>query len=279
MDLVYHNFDDKRGNKTRKVEGKQNLDPDKAIYDYLSSEGDKRLNEILIHLNKSGLLYSKQGLIKKLNILSGKSRKLLRKISVKGSYPIYRAVDKTKFQIQSDSYAFKDYVCYRILELTDVVDDKELKQIKPYPNNQQKKIISKLIFEYGLISLYTLLASYRRSISPKRDNKQNKTMHELWLKNALSFEINLKSAKFSNILNMEFDKLRISNGKKVNELLDQDRINEVKNLEDVFSKMFPYFKKEFDACEKIIDDDKDNNDKNNKLIRDIYFEKPEMLLS
>lgn len=278
MDLVNHNFDDKGGNKTRKVEGKQNLDPDKAIYDYLSLEGDKRLNEIHIHLNKSGLPYSKQGLIKKLNVLSSKSRKLLRKISVKGSYPIYRAVDKTKFQIQSDSYAFKDYVCYRISELT-TVDDKELKQIKPYPNNQQKKIISELIFKYGLISLYTLLASYRRGISPKRNNEQNKIMHELWLKNALSFEINLKSAKFSNFLNLEFDDLRNSNGKKVNELIDQDRINEVKNLEDVFSKMFPYFKEEFDECEKLIDDDKDNNDKNNKFIRDIYFEKPEMLLS
>jgi len=272
MDLVNHNFDDNRGNTTRKVGGKQNLDPETAIYDYLSSEGDKRLNEILIHLNKSGLPYSKQGLIKKLNVLSSKSKKILRKISVKGSYPIYRAVDKTKFQIQSDSYAFKDHVGYRILVL-DGVDDEELKQIKPYPNNQQKKIISNLILKYGLISLYTLLASYRRSISPKRNNKQNKTMHELWLKNALSFETNLESAKFSNILNIEIDELRVTNGKKVNELIDQDRINEVKNLEDVFSKMFPYFKEEFNLCENMI------NDQDNKFMRDVCFERPEMLLS
>jgi len=93
------------------------------------------------------------------------------------------------------------------------------------------------------------------------------------LKNALSFEINLESAKFSNLLNMEFDELRISNGKKVNELLDQDRINEIKNLEDVFSKMFPYSKEEFDQCENMI------NDKDNKFMRDVCFERPEMLLS
>ena len=261
-----------KGNKTRKVGGKQNLDPETMITNYLNSEGDKRLNEILIHLNKSGLPYSKQGLIKKLTVLSSKSKKILRKIIVKGSYPKYRVVDSTKFKIQSDSYAFKDHVGYRIFELYDV-DDKELKQIKPYHNNQQQKIISNLIFKYGLVSLYTLLASYRRGISPKRNNKQNKITHELWLKNALSFEINLKSAKFSNCLNMEFDKLFISKGKKVNEVTDQDRINRVKNLEDVFSQMFPDLKEEFDECEKII------NDQDNKFMRDIYFEKSEMLLS
>jgi len=269
--LVNHNFDDNRGNTTRKVGGKQNLDPETAIIAYLNLEGDKRLNEILIHLNKTGLPYSKQGLIKKLIVLSSSSKKTLRKITVKGSYPKYRVVDKTKFKIQSDSYAFKDFMGFRISDF--YVDDKELKQIKPYPNNQQKKLISTLIFRYGLVSLYTLLASYRRSISPKRNNKQNKTTHELWLKNALSFEINLESAKFSNLLNMEFDELRISNGKKVNELLDQDRINEIKNLEDVFSKMFPYSKEEFDQCENMI------NDKDNKFMRDVCFERPEMLLS
>jgi len=251
MDLVNHNFDGNRGNKTRKVGGNQNLDPDKVIYDYLSLEGDKTLNEILIHINKSGLPYSKQGLIKKLKVLSSSSKKTLRKIFVKNSYPKYRTVDKTKFKIQSDSYTFKDYMSYRMFVLYDV-DDKELKQIKPYHNNQQQKIISNLIFKYGVISLYTLLASYRRSISPKRNNKQNKTMYELWLKNALSFEINLKSAKFSNILDTELQYLFNSKGNERNKMTDEDKINEAKNLEDVFSKMFPDLKEEFNECENMI---------------------------
>ena len=271
MDLVNHNFDDDRGNRTRKVGGKQNLDPETVITNYLDSEGDKTLNEILIHLNKSGLPYSKQGLIKKLIVLSSKSKKTLRKIIVKGSYPKYRTVDKTKFKIQSDSYAFKDYVGFRILD--SYVDDKELKQIKPYHNNLQQKIISNLIFKYGLVSLYTLLASYRRSISPKRNNKQNKITHELWLKNALSFETNLESAKFSNFLDIELWHLFISKKDELNKMTDEDRINEAKNLEDVFSKMFPDFKEEFDACEDMI------NDKDNKFMRDVCFKRPEMLLS
>jgi len=269
--LLNHNFDDNRGNRTRKVRGNQNLDPDKVITDYLNLEGDKTLNEILIHINKTGLKYSKQGLIKKLKVLSSPSKKILRKIIVKGSYPIYRTIDKTEFKIQSDSYAFKDHVGLLILD--SYVDDKELKQIKPYHNNQQQKIISNLIFRYGLVSLYTLLASYRRSISPKRNNKQNRTMHKLWLKNALSFETNIESAKFSNSLNTELLRLFISKGNELKEITDQDRINEAKNLEDVFSKMFPDFKEDFDQCEDMI------NDQDNKFMRDVCFKRPEMLLS
>ena len=276
--MVNHNFDDNRGNKTRKVEGNQDLDPDGVIFNYLSWDGDKTLKEILIHVNKSGLKYSKQGLIKKLKVLSRSSKKLssspkkiLRKIAVKGSYPIYRAIDPTKLKIQSDSYAFKDHVGSLILD--SYVTDEELKQIKPYHNNRQQKIISNLIFKYGLVSLYTLLASYRRGISPKRNNKQNETNHKLWLKNALSFETNLESAKFSNILNTGLLKLFISKGKKVNEIPEQDIVNEVKNLEDVFSKMFTDFKEQFDQCENMI------NDQDNKFMRDVCFKRPEMLLS
>lgn len=269
--MLNHNFDDNRGNRKRKVGGNQNLDPETVITNYLDSEGDKKLNEILIHINKSGLPYSKQGLIKKLKILSSKKKKTLRKILVKGSYPKYRTVDKTKFKIQSDSYTFKDHM--GLLILNSHVEDEELKQIKPYHNNPQQKIISNLIFKYGLVSLYTLLASYRRSISPKRNKKQNKTMHELWLKNALSFETNLESSKFSDSLNTELFNLFISKGNELNEITDQDRMNEAKNLEDVFSKMFPVFKKDFDECEKMI------NNQDNKFMRDVCFERPEMLLS
>jgi len=98
-------------------------------------------------------------------------------------------------------------------------------------------------------------------------------MHKLWLKNALSFETNLESAKFSIFLDTELWHLFISKGKELNEMTEQDMINEAKNLEDVFSKMFPDFKEEFKQCEDMI------NDQDNKFMRDVCFERPEMLLS
>lgn len=266
--MVNHNFEDNRGNRTRKVKGSSNLDPEKIIKDYLDLEGDKALGEILSHVIKSGWRYSKQGLIKKLK--SMKKKKIIRIIKEKGSHTKYRTIDKTEFKIKSDAYSFK----YNIgtFSLGSPATSKELNKIKKYKNAQQD-VISKLIFNYGIISLYTLLASYRRSISPQHDNKKNKTMHELWLKNALAFEINLSEAKFSTSLKKELIQ-NIKNTNPKSKFTYPEIIDEAKKLESVFSKMFPLWVGQYQNGEKLID-----KSDMNKFMRDAMYERPEYLLS
>ena len=143
-----------------------------------------------------------------------------------------------------------------------------------------------MIFNFGIVSFYTLLASYRRT----KKEKDYEKLKELWLKNAMSFEYNLddRVAKFSVMLKktllhkINSDKINkklnttLENEEKnnylISDLKQEEFIAEAKKLEDVFSKMFPERYEEFQECENSV------NSEDNKFYRDVCFEHPEYLL-
>ena len=111
----------------------------------------------------------------------------IKNVSVKPKDPRYVVVDVEKFTAQFEAYAYKDFTSFMIQQLH--VEKSELSKIKKYFTKPENDI-SEMIFKFGLISLQTILASYRRRNDPKNQ--------EAWLRNAMSFESNLNSAKFSN---------------------------------------------------------------------------------
>ncbi len=285
--MVNDNFGNHRGNITRKVKGDPNKDPETIIGNFLKYNGDSVLSKILHHVKHENIPYSKQGLIDKLKSMKGK--KIIRIIKEKGSHTKYRIIDKPEFQIQSDAFAFKDHICFQTMSLEP--NPEELNKMKTYPNNTVKRDIVNTIFNLGIVSFYTLLASYRRGIDPMKSKEENDKLLELWLKNTMSFEHNRGSAKISQKLKSKLVRQMIDKNRKEEEINNQseqpeefqkhstkklqqeDFIAEAKKFEKTFSKMFPEWYKLFQGCEDML------NKENNKFMRDICFENQEMLLS
>ena len=185
--------------------------------------------------------------------------------------PRYLVEDVEGFTAKFEGYAYKDFTSYRINNC--FVERTELSKIKRY-DDKTRNDISEMIFKFGLISLQTILASYRR-----RSKEGNR---EVWLRNALSYENNLNSAKFS-----EQVKMRLLKDIMANEGIDDSievipRMNRPKkddyqkvagNMELELTKMFPKFAKEFrDAEESLWKKDTYN------LMKDVCKKNPEYLL-
>jgi hypothetical protein len=129
------------------------------------------------------------------------------------------------------------------------VEKSELSKIKKYFTKPENDI-SEMIFKFGLISLQTILASYRRRNDPKNQ--------EVWLRNAMAFENNLNSAKFSNqvktklLQNIQEDK-RETNPLDVMPRMSRptktDYQRHAGEMELALTKMFPKMMKEFRGIE------------------------------
>jgi len=129
------------------------------------------------------------------------------------------------------------------------VEKSELAKIKQYFTKSENDI-SELIFKFGLISLETILASYRR-----RNKAENQ---ETWLRNALSFENNLNSAKFSEQVKRKLLQNMNDTNKETNSLEVMPRMNRAKKsdyqkqaskMELALTKMFPKMMREFRSIE------------------------------
>ena len=161
--------------------------------------------------------------------------------------PRYLVDDIEKFTAQFEGYAYKDFTSYMINQLH--VEKSELAKIKQYFTKSENDI-SELIFKFGLISLETILASYRR-----RNKAENQ---ETWLRNALSFENNLNSAKFSEQVKGKLLQNMNETNKETNPLEVIPRMNRAKKsdyqkqaseMELALTKMFPKMMREFRSIE------------------------------
>jgi hypothetical protein len=171
----------------------------------------------------------------------------VKNVSVKPKDPRYIVVYVEKFTAQFEAYAYKDFTSFMIQQL--YVEKSELSKIKKYFTKPENDI-SEMIFKFGLISLQTILASYRRRNDPKNQ--------EVWLRNAMSFENNLNSAKFSNqvktklLQNIQEDK-RETNPLEVMPRMSRptktDYQKHAGEMELALTKMFPKMMKEFRGIE------------------------------
>ena len=171
----------------------------------------------------------------------------IKNVTVKPKDPRYLVVDVEKFTAQFEAYAYKDFTSYMINQLW--VEKSELSKIKQY-EDKTRNDISELIFKFGLISLETILASYRR-----RNKAENQ---EVWLRNAMAFENNLNSAKFSEQVKRKLLKNIMAKEGTVDNLDVMPRRNQTKKsdyqkqaseMELALAKMFPKMMKEFRSIE------------------------------
>jgi len=266
----------------RSVYNREKLfNPIDFIIIFLDEKKIATLGEIYKEFQNIKSSYSKPAIFKILKKMENDDT--IKNIESKNKHPKYSIIDTVQFKIKSDAYAFKDQISANALTLD--VESNELDMIKSYPNNFQKKIISETIFKFGLISFYTCLLSYRKSMSPIYGIEKNKKLHELWLRNAMSFENNLNPAKFSKLLKtkLEDEKREIRMNEvseneeesdySIKKITQQEMLDATKDLEKTFSKMFPEWYDEFQSSEYVVDT------RVNDLMRKVCIEHPEYLLS
>lgn len=188
---------------------------------------------------------------------------VIKNIAVKPKDPRYIVEDVAKFTAQFEGYTYKDFLS--VIALDEYVERTELTKIKKYDTKMENDI-SELIFKFGLLSLQTILQSYTRNHQPK--------LQEVWLRNAMSFENNLNSAKFSNQVKKKLHQ-NISNEKSENE--DESKINNKDyvlqgvEMEKALLKMFPKWAKEFVNTESRLE-------KNYDMMMNVCKKNPEYLL-
>jgi len=252
-----------------------------------SSESVKHRVRLFLVKNESGLAkihrgietkFTKEGLngILKQMVEDGE----IENVAVKPKDPRYVLRDIGTFNAQVEGYTMKDYLS--VIGLYLHVDRTELTKVKKY-DDKARTDISDMIFKFGLMSLHSILASYRKNKDPK--------LQEVFLKNALSFENNLNSAKFSeqvkrvllkNIMGKENefmqDNLEVIETDrelptKTKRVSKTDYQKEASEMELVLYKMFPKMMKEFYLIEnKIWKED------NIKYMMEVCKKNPEYLL-
>ena len=246
---------------------KNSIDPVNLIMNFLLKYPYSTLAEIFKYLKRSKSTYSKKAISLMLQKLEKELK--IKNTESKGKHPKYDVIDTSEFTIKRDGYAFKDQICAN--ELENDITSNEFDTIKSYPDDYAKRTISESIFKFGMISFYTCLVSYRRSMSPKNNPEKNKELHELWLRNAMSFENNIKNyQKFSDFLDSKLrcklDSIKSEN--KLNEkstaneedmdysteeITQKEILNSVKEIENTFSEMFPEWYEGFKGDEDLID--------------------------
>jgi len=203
----------------------------------------------------------------------------IKNIAVKPKDPRYVIEDIETFNAQVEGYTMKDYLSVIGLYLD--VEKTELSKLKKYDmdddsdsTTKAKNDISELIFKFGLVSLHTILASYRKNKDPK--------LQEVFLRNSMSFENNLNSAKFSEQVKRKLVRNILDDKRKRNPLgftTKDDRVRKTdyqqhaSEMELVLMKMFPKMIKEFFLIEnKIWKPD------NLKYMMEVCKKNPEYLL-
>ena len=201
---------------------------------------------------------------------------IIENIAVKPKDPRYLTVDVKKYAAKFEAYAYKDFTSFIGLSLE--IDRTELSKIKKYDNSTRedktKGDISDWIFQFGLISLKTILASYRKHKDPE--------LQKVWLRNAMSFENNLNSAKFSeqvkkqiihNVQDDKEDRNPLGFTTKDDRIRKTDKQKQAGEIEDVLAKMFPKMMKEFQEIEDSL-----SKEETYKLMKDVCKRNPEYLL-
>lgn len=286
IDLINYDFEKitsaKEGDMRLHNKKKQS-NPHDFIMNFLDEHKTGSEMEIFKEFQKAGFTYSKVGIHEILKKME--KNKIIKNIAIEKKHPRYEIIDTAEFKTKKDAYAFKDQISANIITYP---YRNELDMIKEYPDDYNKKIVSELIFQFGIISLYTCLASYRRNISPKYGIEKNKKLHDLWLRNAMSFENNKKAMTFSKLFNskllirlIEEAETKVSNRIKKEEDREKYKSKEItqkdlkkasKDLEKTFSEMFPDWYDNFQSSERVIDT------LANQLMRRVCIDHPEYLL-
>ena len=201
---------------------------------------------------------------------------IIENIAVKPKDPRYLTVDVKKYTAKFEAYAYKDFTSFGITQ--EGVEKSELSKIKYYDNSSRedktKGDISKWIFQFGLISLQTILASYRKHKDPE--------LQKVWLRNAMSFENNLNSAKFSeqvkkqiihNVQDDKEDRNPLGFTTKDDRIRKTDKQKQAGEIESVLAKMFPKMMREFQEIEDSL-----SKEETYKLMKDVCKRNPEYLL-
>jgi hypothetical protein len=218
--------------------------------------------------------YSKFGISKILKQLEEEGK--IKNTVDKPKDPRYLTVDVEKYTAKFEAYAYKDFTSFGITQ--EGVEKSELSKIKYYNNSSKeektKNDISKWIFQFGLISLQTILASYRKHKDPE--------LQKVWLRNAMSFENNLNSSKFSeqvkkqlihNVQDDKEDRNPLGFTTKDDRIRKTDKQFQASEIESVLAKMFPKLMKEFQRVEDDL-----NSEETYKLMKDVCKSNPEYLL-
>jgi len=214
------------------------------IIAFMLTDKNKAVGLAEIH-SKIDSNYTKMGIAKILKKLEEDGR--VKNIMAKPKDPKYLVEDVESFTAKFEAYAYKDFTSYMINQLH--IERTELSKIKKYEDKTQNDI-AELIFKFGLISLETILTSYRR-----RNKEKNQ---KIWLRNALSFENNINSAKFSEQVKRRLLKDILAKEGKEDNLEVIPRMNRGKKtdyqkqageMELTLQKMFPKLMKEFRQIE------------------------------
>lgn len=250
------------------------------ILDFLEDNPQSTLTETTTYLEFLGYSPSRPTVNTILKDLEKK--KIIKNVSRANQHPCYEIIDSSIFKIQNDSYVFKDQICCNNLSMR--TNAKERSMIREH-NDSRKDTMVDMILRLGLISYYTCLSSFEKSISPKAKVKENEIMQEIWLRNAMSLENNLNDGKPSTYLKLQIES-NIGTDERIaweNSDSDEDEkmltgkhsmienIEEAKKLKKLFSKMFPEWYESFQGDEKVTEKMKDR-------LRDVCINHPEYLL-
>lgn len=247
-------------------------DPTNEIIDYLGEKPSSTLMEITKYLQSIGYTFSRP----KINtILKDLEKKKIIKNSLPApAHPRYVIIGTSQFQIQNDSYIFKDQICCNNLNADFIPTSlKDREMIKRHTDSRKNSMVD-MILRLGLISYYTCLSSFERGVSPKLSSKMNEELQKIWLRNAMSFENNLNDGCPSTYLKLQIER-NIDSDSEDEESFDEiklpEHVEEVKKLKKLFSKMFPEWYESFQEDEKVIEKMKDR-------LRDVCINHPEYLL-
>lgn len=212
------------------------------------------------------------------NILRSMEGSDLKNIS-KNSIPRYEIIDTSEFKIQNNSYSFKDQICHNNLNVRTTEQERDM--IKEHEDFRKDTMVD-MILRLGLISYYTCLSSFEKGISPKLNNKQNKELQRLWLRNAMSLENNLNDGRPSTHVLTQIES-NIDTEKRIswedgetdiepdfNEDISEN-ISEAKKLKKIFAELFPDWYESFQEDEKITENMKEK-------LRKVCVKHPEYLL-
>ena len=258
---------------------KEEINPEDIILNYLNVHPSSTLASIHNEFKNNDIQYSKPGIKRIVDELVSEGK--IKKTEIKNKHPRFSIIDTPEFTVQRKSYAFKDQICANSRSLS--MEEQEFKKIKMYHNDRYKKEVINMIMKFGMISLYTCLASYNsNTVTTKRGKSSiDKKLQDLWLRNVMSFENNLEKVRFSSMLNRFVTSMITSKEDYYADsgvdyapkpITDNQNLKEIDNVKNAFLKLFPDWYKEFQSSEDV---SKNNVD---SLIRDVCINHPEYLL-
>jgi hypothetical protein len=251
------------------INKRKNVDPTNEIIEFLKTNPLSTLMEITKYLQSVGYTFSRPKINTILKDLEKK--KIIKNTLPLPAHPRYEIIGTSEFEIQNDSYVFKDQICCNNLSTSTSLKDREM--IKGHRDSRKNSMVD-MILKLGLISYYSCLSSFERGTSPKLKEKENEELQKIWLRNAMSLENNLNDGLPSTYLKLQIEN-NIDSDTEDEEPFDEitipEQIEEAKKLKRLFSKMFPEWYKNFQSDQKVIENMKDR-------LRDVCINHPEYLL-